>query len=56
MSGVLKFRDESDELLVAAAVAGLGLEELAALAAEMYERPAAISRTRTRTGTSPTAG
>jgi Domain of unknown function (DUF222) len=33
-----KFRDESDELLVAAAVAGLGLEELAALAAEMYER------------------
>ena len=33
-----KFRDESDELLVAAAVAGLGLEELAALFAEMYER------------------
>ncbi len=33
-----KFRDESDELLLAAAAAGLGLEELAALAAEMYER------------------
>ena len=33
-----KFRDESDELLVAAAKAGLGAEELAALAAEMYER------------------
>ena len=33
-----KFRHESDELLVAAAAAGLGLEELAALAAQMYER------------------
>ena len=33
-----KFRDESDELLIAAAAAGLGLEELASLAAEMYER------------------
>jgi hypothetical protein len=33
-----KFRDESDEVLVAAAAAGLGLEELAALFAEMYER------------------
>ena len=33
-----KFRDESDELLIAAAAAGLGLEELAALAAQMYER------------------
>ena len=33
-----KFREESDELLVAAAAAGLGLEELAALAAQMYER------------------
>ena len=33
-----KFRQESDELLVAAAAAGLGLEELAALFAEMYER------------------
>ena len=33
-----KFRDESDELLLAAAAAGLGLEELAALAAENYER------------------
>jgi hypothetical protein len=33
-----KFRDESDELLVTAAAAGLGLEELAALFAEMYER------------------
>jgi hypothetical protein len=33
-----KFRDESDEFLLAAATARLGLEELAALAAEMYER------------------
>jgi hypothetical protein len=33
-----KFRDESDELLLAAATGGLGLEELAALFAEMYER------------------
>jgi hypothetical protein len=33
-----KFREESDELLIAAAGAGLGLEELAALFAEMYER------------------
>jgi hypothetical protein len=33
-----KFRDESDEFLLAAAASGLGLEELAALAAQMYER------------------
>ena len=33
-----KYRDESDELLLAAAAAGLGLEDLAALSAEMYER------------------
>ena len=33
-----KLRDESDELLLAAAASGLGLEELAALAAQMYER------------------
>ena len=33
-----KFREESDELLLAAAAGGLGLEELAALAAQMYER------------------
>ena len=33
-----KFRDESDEVLLAAAAAGLGLEELAALSAQMYER------------------
>jgi hypothetical protein len=31
-------RDASDELLVAAAKAGLGVEELAAMAAQMYER------------------
>ena len=31
-------RDHSDELLVAAAQAGLGVEELAAMAAQMYER------------------
>ena len=33
-----KFRDESDELLLAAAAGGLGLAELASLFAEMYER------------------
>jgi len=33
-----KFRAESDELLIAAAAAGLGLPDLAALFAEMYER------------------
>jgi hypothetical protein len=33
-----KFREESDELLLAAAAAGLGLADLAALVAEMYER------------------
>jgi hypothetical protein len=33
-----KFRDQSDEVLLAAAAAGLGLEELAALVAQMYER------------------
>ena len=33
-----KFRDESDELLVTAAAAGLGLRDLGALFAEMYER------------------
>ena len=33
-----KYRDESDELLVKAAAAGLGLADLSALFAEMYER------------------
>jgi len=33
-----KYREESDELLLAAAAAGLGLPDLAALFAEMYER------------------
>jgi Domain of unknown function (DUF222) len=33
-----KFREESDEVLLAAAAAGLGLPELASLAAQMYER------------------
>ena len=33
-----KYREESDELLIAAAAAGLGLPDLAALFAEMYER------------------
>jgi hypothetical protein len=33
-----KYRDDADEVLLAAAAAGLGLEELAALFAEMYER------------------
>jgi hypothetical protein len=33
-----KYRDESDELLIAAATAGLGLRDLGGLFAEMYER------------------
>jgi hypothetical protein len=33
-----QFRDDADEVLLAAAAAGLGLEELASLFAEMYER------------------
>ena len=33
-----KFRDESDELLIAAAAAGLDLRDLGAMFAEMYER------------------
>ena len=33
-----KFREESDEVLLAAAAGGLGVAELAALFAEMYER------------------
>ena len=33
-----KYREEPDELLLAAAAAGLGLRDLAALFAEMYER------------------
>ena len=33
-----KFRDESDELLIAAAAAGLELRDLGAMFAEMYER------------------
>ena len=33
-----KFRDESDELLIAATADGLGLRDLGALFAEMYER------------------
>jgi hypothetical protein len=33
-----KYREESDELLLTAAAAGLGLPDLAALFAEMYER------------------
>jgi hypothetical protein len=33
-----KFREESDELLVKAAAAGLGLADLSALFAEMYQR------------------
>ena len=51
-----KYRDDADELLVAAAAAGLGLEDLAALFAEMYERARVRTcRTRTRTATSTTA-
>ena len=33
-----EYRDESDELLVTAAAEGLGLADLSALFAEMYER------------------
>ena len=33
-----KYREESDELLIAAALAGLSLQDLGALFAEMYER------------------
>jgi len=33
-----QYRDDADEVLLAAAAAGLGLEELASLFAEMYER------------------
>jgi hypothetical protein len=33
-----QYRDDADEVLVAAAAAGLGLEELAALFGQMYER------------------
>jgi Domain of unknown function (DUF222) len=33
-----KYRDDADEVLIAAAAAGLGLEDLAALFAEMYQR------------------
>jgi len=33
-----QYRDDADEVLVEAAAAGLGLEELAALSAQMYER------------------
>jgi len=33
-----QYRDDADEVLVAAAAAGLGLEELAGLFAQMYER------------------
>ena len=44
-----KFRDESDELLLAAAAGGLGVAELASLAAEMYERARATCPMRTRT-------
>ena len=39
-------RDDADEVLLAAAAAGLGLEELAALFAEMYERPSRPPRRR----------
>src|SRR5262249_54361816 len=33
-----QYRDDADEVLLAAAAAGLGLEELAALFGQMYER------------------
>jgi len=33
-----QYRDDADEVLIAAAAAGLGLEELASLFAQMYER------------------
>ena len=51
-----KFRDESDELLLAAAAGGLGVAELASLAAEMYERARSDlpDQDPDRAGTSPT--
>jgi hypothetical protein len=39
-----KYRQESDELLVKAAGAGLGLADLSALFAEMYERARSVAR------------
>ena len=50
-----KYREESDELLLAAAAAGLAVEELAALfARDVRAGPRPSCPTRTRTGTSPT--
>ena len=50
-----KFRDESDELLVAAAAAGLGWRSWPRWPRRCTSGPAATYRTRTRIGTSPTA-
>jgi hypothetical protein len=49
------YRDDADEVLVAAAAAGLGLEELAGLFEQMYERARGACRMKIRTATSPTA-
>ena len=51
-----KFREESGELLIAAAGAGLGLADLAALFAEIYERARGDRPMRTRRAGSRTAG
>jgi hypothetical protein len=50
-----KYRDDADEVLVAAAAADLGLEELAGLFGQMYERALETCRMRIRIATSPTA-
>ena len=52
-----KYRDDSDELLVAAAAEGLGLADLAgAVRRDVRAGPRRPARMRTRTGRSPTAG
>ena len=50
-----KYRDDADEVLVAAAAADLGLEELAGLFGRCTSGPAEACQMRTRIATSPTA-
>jgi hypothetical protein len=49
-----KYRDDADEVLIAAAAAGLSLEDLAALFAEMYQRARSELPDQDPTGTSRT--
>jgi Domain of unknown function (DUF222) len=51
-----KYRDAADELLVAAAAGGLGLSDLSALFAEMYERARGDLPDEDRAGRSGIAG